>query len=219
MKRIVVAIVVTGMEAGNLAWCQEGIRPRSRTISADLELTHTLGVSGDGPVVSRSTAKFMRDESGRTRLEMGNSVTINDAVAGMTLSLVLSEKRADRFQAKRPDGNVRRDSVQRRSPEVKVREMSLGVKTIEGLECLGTRIEEIIPAGSALGNERELQKITEVWSSRSISLPVLVKIQDALAGTLTSRYTNIRTDVVLDQKLFQVPEGFEISDASVSAAR
>jgi hypothetical protein len=69
-------------------------------------------------------------------------------------------------------------------------EESLGIRTIEGLVCDGTRKTTTIPAG-AIGNERPMTTVTERWFSRELQLVVLSRISDPRFGETTYRLTKI----------------------------
>jgi hypothetical protein len=92
---------------------------------------------------------------------------------------------------------------------------SLGTKTIEGLECEGTRMSPTIPAGQ-IGNERPIVVTTERWYSPKLQAEVLVKINDPRSGENTYKLVNV------DQSepsalLFQVPADYTIVDIAEKA--
>jgi hypothetical protein len=55
-----------------------------------------------------------------------------------------------------------------------------------------------------------------VWQSAELKLPLLVEISDPLSGEITMRYRNIQSDGV-DPSLFELPEGFQVTNGSLSA--
>lgn len=179
-------------------------------LSADLEQIRASKLA-DGTNLNRTVnGHFIRDSSGRTRLEIGTSVTIYDPVAAVTLTLDAVKKTATRYTITRPQTSARTFQPSATLPSTGT---SLGVKTIEGFECLGRQIVQVIPAGSSLGNDRAIEKTTEIWTSQAAELPIQVTIADPLAGTLTNNYKNIKVGGPIDPGFFQVPPGFAIIDA------
>lgn len=90
----------------------------------------------------------------------------------------------------------------------------LGTQTIEGLLVQGTRTSTVYPVG-AFGNDRPLSVITETWRSPELETVLLMKLSDPRSGETTIRLTNISRSEP-DASLFQVPAGYEITDAGPS---
>ena len=92
----------------------------------------------------------------------------------------------------------------------------LGEQVLEGLLVKGTRMTDRIPAGT-IGNEREIEIVTERWYSEAIDAMVLQRFSDPRVGETTYRLVN----VVLGEPspdLFQVPQGYEIKDSEMPRA-
>jgi hypothetical protein len=92
----------------------------------------------------------------------------------------------------------------------------LGEQVLEGLLVKGTRMTDTIPAGT-IGNEREIDIVTERWFSEQIDAMVVQRFSDPRVGETTYRLVN----VVLGEPspdLFQVPQGYEIKDAEMPRA-
>lgn len=84
----------------------------------------------------------------------------------------------------------------------------LGTQTMEGIEVTGERVTRTIPVG-ALGNDRPITIVTEVWTSPDLKTIVSSKRTDPRMGEQTFQLTNIvRTEP--DASLFTVPSDFRI---------
>jgi hypothetical protein len=84
----------------------------------------------------------------------------------------------------------------------------LGEQVLEGLLVKGTRMTDTIPAGT-IGNERQIDIVTERWYSADIDAMVLERFSDPRVGETSYRLVNVvRGDPSPD--LFQVPQGYEI---------
>jgi hypothetical protein len=194
------------------------------------QITQTLG---DGNHINRTiTAQVYRDSQGRTRHEHSVSaigpwvaegkakqmVLINDPVAGVHYVLDAGQKTAVKmtlpagwpgghFGANRPwrgnlDGQL--------SPDSQVVKEDLGKRTIEGVETEGTRVTFTIPAGK-VGNERQLQIVSERWYSADLQMVILSKRSDPRMGDSVYRVTNIvRTEP--DSSLFAVPADYTVTE-------
>ena len=87
---------------------------------------------------------------------------------------------------------------------------SLGRQMVEGVEAEGTRSTLTIPAGE-IGNEREIQVISERWFSPELQMVVMSKHSDPRSGETIYRLTNIiRADPA--KTLFELPAGFTVSE-------
>lgn len=87
---------------------------------------------------------------------------------------------------------------------------TLGARTIEGLECTGTRRTLKIPAG-LIGNDREIVTVTEEWYSPRLEMVVQSKTSDPRFGETLRRVSNIRLEAPAAE-LFQVPAGYTIEE-------
>jgi hypothetical protein len=84
----------------------------------------------------------------------------------------------------------------------------LGEQVLEGLLVKGTRMTDTIPAGT-IGNERQIDIVTERWYSADIDAMVFERYSDPRVGETSYRLVNVvRGDPSPD--LFQVPQGYEI---------
>lgn len=92
----------------------------------------------------------------------------------------------------------------------------LGEQVLEGLLAKGTRMTDTIPAGT-IGNERQIDVVTERWYSEAIEAMVLQRFSDPRVGETTHRLVN----VVLGEPspdLFQVPQGYEVKASEMPQA-
>jgi hypothetical protein len=88
---------------------------------------------------------------------------------------------------------------------------TLGTQTLEGLEVQGTRHTITWPAGSTRGNDRPITQVSEIWTSRELSITVLNRVTDPTMGERTVRLTNISRDEP-DAALFQPPSDYTVVD-------
>ena len=87
---------------------------------------------------------------------------------------------------------------------------SLGSQTMEGVVVTGVRTTRTIPAGQ-VGNDRPIDIVTEVWTSRDLKTIVSSKRNDPRMGEQTFRLTSI-VRAEPDASLFAVPADFKIID-------
>jgi hypothetical protein len=93
----------------------------------------------------------------------------------------------------------------------------LGEQVLEGLLVKGTRMTDTIPAGT-IGNERPIDIVTERWYSEDIDAMVLQRFSDPRFGETTYRLVNVALGDP-SPELFQVPQGYEITDAPRAVTR
>ena len=92
---------------------------------------------------------------------------------------------------------------------------SLGTETVEGVKAEGKRITHTIAAG-AVGNEREINIVTEHWYSPELQTMVMTRHSDPRFGETTFRLTNInRTEPA--STLFQVPSDYTVVEGGSGA--
>lgn len=85
----------------------------------------------------------------------------------------------------------------------------LGQREIEGVETEGTRTRVTIPAGP-LGNEREMQIVTERWYAPKLKMVVLIERLDPRFGRSVYRLSGVKT-ADPPATLFRVPENYKIT--------
>jgi TonB family protein len=89
----------------------------------------------------------------------------------------------------------------------------LGKQVIEGVEAEGVRLTFTIPAG-AIGNERDMQIVSEQWHSPELQIVVMSRHSDPRTGETTYRLTNI-TRGEPGQWLFEVPSDYTIKEGPI----
>jgi hypothetical protein len=85
---------------------------------------------------------------------------------------------------------------------------SLGTKTIEGVTAEGVRTTATWPVG-AVGNDKPLIVVTEVWNSPELGIEVLRKLSDPRIGESITRLTRI-SRAEPDAALFKPPPDYRI---------
>ena len=92
----------------------------------------------------------------------------------------------------------------------------LGKTSVNGVEAIGTRETRTLKPG-AIGNDREIAIVKEIWYSPELGINVSVKRVDPRHGT---QIINV-TDIVQgepDAKWFRVPAGYTVVDRQVNGA-
>ncbi len=89
-----------------------------------------------------------------------------------------------------------------------VKRESLGRRTIEGVEAVGSRLRQVVPAGQ-IGNEMEIYVVLERWYSPELQAEVLVSRSDPRRGTTTYRLVNIQRTEPL-ALMFGPPAGYQL---------
>jgi hypothetical protein len=89
---------------------------------------------------------------------------------------------------------------------------SLGTQTMEGVTVSGVRLTRTIAAGE-IGNERELNIVTEVWTSTDLNAIISSKRNDPRSGEQTFHLTNLSRSEP-DAALFTVPADFKMIEGS-----
>jgi hypothetical protein len=176
----------------------------------------------DGTRITQKPHKVneYQDSWGRTRTDDLSpdsdevvSANISDPLAGFRYTLDLSAHTARRWSLAKPSKPAS-SPAQKQAEAPQVSRDSLGTQTIEGLLVQGTRTTTVHPVG-AFGNDRPLTVITETWRSPELQTTLLLKISDPRSGETTIRLTDISRSEP-DPSLFQVPAGYEITDAGPS---
>ena len=184
------------------------------------EMKRTLA---DGNVIDRKqTESIYRDSNGRVRIErtlkmigpwMSSGappeiVTIHDPVAGVSYFLNPTKKTAYEMQM-RPIGNRPNQGERSRGQSrFKVTTQSLGVETVNGVECQGTQRTTVIPAGT-IGNAQPITIVSEQWYSPDLQMNVMTTRNDPRFGVTTYQLTNIQTTEP-SPSLFQVPSDYTV---------
>ncbi len=181
-------------------------------------VTETVQTLGDGNrIVRHNVTRHYRDRSGRTRREqsietLGPSspvapmrmIVISDPVAKADYILDpvrQTVRKFGRLEIQTPKTSGGAESGGRG-------ERNLGKRTIEGLECIGTRNTVTIPVGQ-IGNERPVVAMTETWYSPAIEAVVSSTTSDPRFGEIKYSLHNV---VLTEQALplFEPPAGYKV---------
>jgi hypothetical protein len=90
---------------------------------------------------------------------------------------------------------------------------SLGTKTMQGVQVVGTRTTRMIDSGS----DEPIVAVTDVWYSPDLQMVVLSISDDGQSGRSLTRVTNI-VRAVPNEQLFQTPPDYTVKDGSHFAA-
>jgi hypothetical protein len=202
------------------------------------QFTQTLA---DGNHIQRTnTASVARDSQGRTRTERSvgaigplagsgsasKAVFINDPVGGMSYMLDANSKTARQLPGMARRSRKVADSGTQVKTEsagamVKQRGMAnvktddLGTQVIDGLAVQGKRITRTVPAAQA-GSERDIEVVTETWTSPELQMVVMSKTSDPRFGDSIYKLTNIiRAEP--DPALFTVPSDYQVQQGRPGA--
>src|SRR5262249_41366531 len=141
-------------------------------------------------IVRRNTTKFFRDRFGRTRREQViESLGPANPVEPAQLIFIHDPIAKTDFVVDHRQGTVRRSvasplDVDMRKMESDAAKQDLGKRSIEGLDCVGTRQTAVIPAGK-IGNERPIQIVSETWFAPAIEAVVRSTTSDPRTGETT----------------------------------
>lgn len=180
-----------------------------------LAVTETLRPLLDGNrIVRKNSTQHYRDRLGRTRREqtietLGASmpitpvrlIVISDPVAGMDYIVDdarMTVRKFARYESDAPN----------QKPEPGSNTISLGTRTVEGVECTGTKTTVTIPAGQ-IGNTLPIEIVTESWYSPAIQALVRSTTSDPRFGQTSYTLRNI----VLEEpprSLFEPPAGYKL---------
>lgn len=158
-----------------------------------------------------------RDGEGRTRREEVSqtpprpfpftSISIQDPVGGYYYSIMPNDKIVYRTKIP-PPGNV--SSLSQPPTGYSSKTEPLENRIIEGIEVKGSRSISTIAPGT-IGNEKEIQTISEGWFSPELLISLLRITEDPRYGKTTTRLVNIKRDEP-DKSLFEIPADYKIID-------
>jgi hypothetical protein len=206
---------------------QKTVKGAPYSAQAVSQYTQTLA---DGSHIQRSTTSSVaRDSEGRVRREESigavalagstaapKAVFIHDPVGGSSYVLDPASKTAHVSQPRNFTMNSdatganevhQRTEHARSSAQVKTEE--LGTQTMDGLTVQGTRITRTIAAGQ-IGNEHQLQVVTERWYSADLQTTVMSTTNDPRTGVSTYKLTSVNR-AEPDASLFQVPTDYKLT--------
>lgn len=189
---------------------------KNKPYSAE-SIRETVKTLADGNKITETVKGLeYRDSEGRTRREEVNqipprpyfstSINIYDPVGGYSYSLIPGEKTVFRVKLSPP----RQFSPLEQPAGYSRKTESLGNRIIEGIETRGSRGISTIAPGT-IGNEKEIQTVSEGWFSEELRLTLLSITNDPRLGVSTMRLTNIQLSEP-DKSLFEIPADYKIID-------
>jgi hypothetical protein len=84
----------------------------------------------------------------------------------------------------------------------------LGTRMVEGVEAVGTRVTQVIPAGT-IGNDKDLLSTRETWFSPDLKIIVSSIRNDPRFGEIRYTLTNVQLTEP-NPSLFQPPAGYTV---------
>jgi hypothetical protein len=100
-------------------------------------------------------------------------------------------------QAEKPDAGLPNETTEQ-----------LGTRMVEGVEAVGTKVTQVIPAG-AIGNDKELVSTRETWFSPELKVVVMSVRNDPRIGQIRYTLSNIQV-AEPDPSIFQPPAGYSV---------
>jgi hypothetical protein len=204
--------------------------------SADA-ITTLVRTLPDGTHIARQTmtVKMYRDSAGRSRSDRipgkffagqpapPATILISDPIAGYSYVLDTANKIARRSPFK--SSQAGRTAIPLNEPTVapvavannagpQVKTEDLGTQTMEGLIVQGRRVTVTTPAG-AIGNDRDIANVSEIWSNKELRLMILQVRSDPRNGETTTKIENLsRTQP--DANLFLPPADYKVVDTAAN---
>jgi hypothetical protein len=206
------------------------------------EINETTQTLADGTKIhNERETRVYRDGAGRTRREMGNTITIMDPVAKMRYTINTERKTAVavpmNFIGKTANGGVVTLaapnfplSVTTKQGEITTFSSANGESVLrvarrqaprENTEDLGPQtMEGVVAQGTrttrtieagAIGNDRPINITSERWYSPQLQTVMMTKLNDPRSGETVFRLTGVKLGEP-DAGLFQVPAGYQVSE-------
>ncbi len=168
-------------------------------LTADEVVTRSSG--------TQSSSRFLRDAQGRTRVESGSTVTINDPTTKSTLRLDLRNqtftRTANADRAPAADGKARSADASS-DKSLTSTSTELGTAMVNGVRAEGRRYTVTTSRPETATVSRQVT----VWIATDLELAVKTHVVEPDGSSYTQSYTNIRTGTALAADLFAVPAGF-----------
>lgn len=181
-------------------------------LSATIQIERVVRLVDGNTLTRLTTGRYYRDDQHRTRTEVDDRVMIFDPVAKKAITLDTKMRTAKVLDLQnRPD---HRSPVGSGDGPWSDAVPDLGTQTIEGYAVTGKEYVSTIPIRSELGNAKPVRRVTRLWYSNELLLPLLTTVEDPLSGNTTTRYQNLKVGTNPSLDLFQVPPGFKISQAN-----
>jgi hypothetical protein len=176
-------------------------------LSATIQVERVVRLVDGNSLTKVTTGRYYRDDQHRTRTEVDNRVMIFDPVAKKAITLDNKMRTAKVVNLQnRPDHRSAAVSGGEKWPDP----APLGTDTVEGYAVTGKEYVSTIPIRSELGNAKPIRRVTRLWYSDELMLPLLTRAEDPLSGNTTMRYQNLKVGTNPSVDLFLVPPGFSI---------
>ncbi|MFL6213539.1 MAG: hypothetical protein ACJ74J_06545 [Blastocatellia bacterium] len=181
------------------------------------------------------SGQFYRDSQGRTRLEVGGHIIINDPVARARYVLDTEQRVAHKMPM--PSGGPRErgpgdgmmppppppppgangtapDRLMPPPPPPRPdgpppQRTDLGTRQIEGLTAHGWEITRPLPPLPD-GESHNVAETTQTWVAEELKLPLLIETVVSDGHRHTRRFTEIQRNAAVDASLFAVPADYQI---------
>lgn len=198
MKTTMMLFVLAGCTTVTFGQTAALNAPKGPSISA---IMRNSTIAGPGAKAATSEAAFYRDTEGRTRIENGSSVVINDPVGGKSYF----------FDSGSPTQVtvVNLPSPDNKKPEPQGANgfrvlAELGERTFGDVRAKGRRHELKMAAGSSPFLQKDVTVSTEIWFSEDIRLAMHASSTDSLNGANSVvQFDNVKTNVKLSPGLFR----------------
>jgi len=154
-----------------------------------------------------SGANYILESNSKTARKLGMG-KIRTAVAAKPMGVTYSRA----VPAPPEMGTVRMTEARSATPATAPKEEKLPSQLIEGVQAEGTRSTITIPAGE-VGNEKEIQIVSERWYSPELKMVVMTKHSDPRMGETVYKLTNLQRAEPA-RFLFEVPSDYTLRDDS-----
>jgi len=195
--------------------------------SAQAVTQFTQALANGDHIQRTNTASIARDSQGRTRMDQSlatvgalsaaaggqaRAIVIHDPVAGMsyTLDPASHTARSTQLPAARQGAGSARPNARAPRNLAAAKTDDLGTQVIQGVSAQGKRVTRVIPAGQ-LGNEKEIDIVSETWYSPDLQVVVMSKTSDPRLGETTYQLSNV-TRAEPDPALFTVPSDYTVQE-------
>jgi hypothetical protein len=177
------------------------LNPKTMT-ARKMSMKFVVSSSAPGSAQAATLQSYQFSYSSRTGAEMPVVMFEDAQLADEAKAKAAEVKQANRVttQSRMPAEFVERGQ--------NVKKESLGAQMMEGVNSQGNRVTTTIETG-AIGNDRPIQRISEVWYSPELQMNVMTRRADPRTGEEIMKLTNIQKG---EQSLilFEVPPGYNV---------
>jgi len=180
------------------------------SLTATIDDVFTKYLANGNVITKRITGLFYRDSHGRTRIDRGDLVIIQDPTTQTNIVINMKTKLARRLVSSssnaKPASAPTILSIKKNSPY-----KDLGSRIMDGIAAKGIEYSLTVPSG-AVGNRDPIRQITEVWYSEHIALSLMTKASNPLDGDHLQTYHDIVQGATVDPGLFKIPTDVRVED-------